>query len=841
MANDKYRGLTTEEKALQVKKDYLLSEYLVSNGYDLKSNRNGTKYDMAECPFCGDTDSNNKGNISILLGKDNTEYIKCFKCSRGGDIFAYLKKDKDLNFYEAIKHLTGEDTTIQAPTTKKAVKPIIVPPKKVYDFTEVMNEAHEILLELPLDQTLFAKRGISLDIIKKFKLGFCTSFNIGFEDYPELQMVKEDKEGEKKDKEISFIYRYLIPIQDESGVVNIMPRLDNTMLEQLVKENKLKAPGTTWPNGSLVEYPKIRNLTGVESIPFNLHGAMKENDNNIFVCEGWCDALSLETLGYNAIALNGVVFINKFIRKIKNYDNYKNKTYILCMDNDKAGIDATEDLKKRLEEENCKAIPLKVDYGSNKDINDLLLNNKIELEKGIKETLKEVEQESQLIASQGHYFSNVDNILEKDTIFICDNITDSDIIKKYNDNVVTINNTQSPSIFISKLKTYKDYESKFYILSMNETSEIYTEIKKYLESNNCKIVDFNYNKYELDNHINNKDIEPLKANISSILNTIEEEKNNLSLVGSTYSKMDSILKRFEYNKNREILSTGFEGLNKAIGGGLYPGLYVLGGISGLGKTSLALNIAENIAENGKEDILFISLEMSLDDLTAKGVSRYIRKTVEKEYDESHYPVDDNYPSQKDIFNGALDLNNQNHLEGLHQYTNISKQLYIVEANDKHNCNIIRQEIINHKTKRNKYPILVVDYLQVMACSKDYTDEKRNIDFNITELKRISRDYNIPVIVISSVNRQYYKKAIDYEGFKASGNIEYTADVVIGLQYTFMNFSSDLDDKTIKEKYEEAKKSPRKEISSVILKNRNGVAGSITNFIFESKYNYFKEV
>ena len=121
------------------------------------------------------------------------------------------------------------------------------------------------------------------------------------------------------------------------------------------------------------------------------------------------------------------------------------------------------------------------------------------------------------------------------------------------------------------------------------------------------------------------------------------------------------------------------------------------------------------------------------------------------------------------------------------------------------------------------------------------DDKKNIDFNITELKRISREYDTPVIAISSINREYYKKPIDFNAFKSSGNIEFTADVVIGLQYSFMQDIRNMKENEVIDLYKEEKiKNPRA-VQTVILKNRNGSIGNSTNFQYEPQYNYFKEV
>ena len=74
------------------------------------------------------------------------------------------------------------------------------------------------------------------------------------------------------------------------------------------------------------------------------------------------------------------------------------------------------------------------------------------------------------------------------------------------------------------------------------------------------------------------------------------------------------------SKDTPVISTGFEILDDKLDGGLYPGLYVIGAISSLGKTTLVLQIADQIAKAG-QDVLFFSLEMARNELMAKSISR----------------------------------------------------------------------------------------------------------------------------------------------------------------------------------------------------------------------------
>ena len=71
---------------------------------------------------------------------------------------------------------------------------------------------------------------------------------------------------------------------------------------------------------------------------------------------------------------------------------------------------------------------------------------------------------------------------------------------------------------------------------------------------------------------------------------------------------------------REALPTGMASLDEALGGGLYPGLSILGAPSGCGKTALALQVAENAAASGTP-VLFATLEQPAHELVARGVAR----------------------------------------------------------------------------------------------------------------------------------------------------------------------------------------------------------------------------
>ena len=81
-----------------------------------------------------------------------------------------------------------------------------------------------------------------------------------------------------------------------------------------------------------------------------------------------------------------------------------------------------------------------------------------------------------------------------------------------------------------------------------------------------------------------------------------------------------------------IWATGFTELDELLDGGFLGGnLILLGAISSLGKTTFALQIAENIASAGK-DVLIFSLEMSKNELNAKSISRNTYRLTDDDKD-----------------------------------------------------------------------------------------------------------------------------------------------------------------------------------------------------------------
>ena len=175
----------------------------------------------------------------------------------------------------------------------------------------------------------------------------------------------------------------------------------------------------------------------------------------------------------------------------------------------------------------------------------------------------------------------------------------------------------------------------------------------------------------------------------------------------------------------------------------------------------------------------------------------------------------------------------------------SKHVYILEGVGNYDVKEIRKGIETHINMTGNKPVVLIDYLQVIQPydNKSLSD-KQNTDKTVLELKRISREFDITVLVISSFNRENYYQSVSLTSFKESGSIEYSSDVLIGLQYAIdLNAIKETDKKKeeLKNRIEkvrsDAKDGKPIDIQVKILKNRNGSIGN-TILEFYPKYNSF---
>lgn len=287
------------------------------------------------------------------------------------------------------------------------------------------------------------------------------------------------------------------------------------------------------------------------------------------------------------------------------------------------------------------------------------------------------------------------------------------------------------------------------------------------------------------------------------------------------------LERFRKTSSKE---TGFPKLDQETGG-LYSGLYIVGAVSSLGKTTFIHQMADQMAEKG-ETILYFSMEQSRAEMVSKSISRQIAKT---------YGVNSNISSLK-IRKGTAGDDGMVY-EAMMKYQEYAERVNIVQTGFSSDISFIEKVTNTFIQAKGVTPIVIIDYLQIIDIEGNMTDRQR-IDNIIKKLKKIQLQHGLTMIVISSLNRSNYTTAIDFESFKESGLIEYSADVVWGLQLEAIHEAEKkTGDNKVSERREilqKAKADTPRKIELVCLKNRYGISNFTTSFEYYPKCDYFME-
>ncbi|MBD5111437.1 MAG: DNA primase [Ruminococcaceae bacterium] len=310
-----------------------------------------------------------------------------------------------------------------------------------------------------------------------------------------------------------------------------------------------------------------------------------------------------------------------------------------------------------------------------------------------------------------------------------------------------------------------------------------------------------------------------------------DKENYMRLSNGGY--FQGFVNRIANSVNDTCISTGFKYLDNCLGDGLQPGLYLIGAVPSLGKTTFTLQIADNAAYCG-HDVMFFSLEMSRDELMSKSVSRHT----------ATYLVENGKnvtgaKSTTEIMRGKChqhftEAESVMVEEAMKRYAQYADRIFVEEGCGDLSVYNVCKAVERHIKLMGKTPLIVIDYLQILAPYPGYERSAERViaDKTTMELKRLGRDLKTPILVISSFNRQSYNQEVSFSSFKESGGLEYGADVLLGLQFDSVN----------KEKFSDvkAKSGDIYNIELMILKQRNGKVGNKVKFDFFPRCNYFME-
>ena len=281
------------------------------------------------------------------------------------------------------------------------------------------------------------------------------------------------------------------------------------------------------------------------------------------------------------------------------------------------------------------------------------------------------------------------------------------------------------------------------------------------------------------------------------------------------------------------IPTGLANVDRMLGGGIRLGrLHVLAAGSGMGKTTLALQMATSLSAQG-HDVLYVALEQDKATLTLKGVSRCTREISEADalttWELEEADREDCRAHLSDGQLATLELAKERHAEQAARLKFIDRPTSIDE---------LERIVDRHERLRGNTPCVVLDYLQLLRPSESqrHLSSLERTKENVARLKALVVQHNLPMLVLSSLNRLGYNVAVAVESLKESGDIEFTADVVLGLQPIQLGAADDGNGRAINAA---TRTQEVRTMRLTCLKHREGKAGEAV-LEYDAAHNAFNE-
>jgi replicative DNA helicase len=278
------------------------------------------------------------------------------------------------------------------------------------------------------------------------------------------------------------------------------------------------------------------------------------------------------------------------------------------------------------------------------------------------------------------------------------------------------------------------------------------------------------------------------------------------LVRENFERLEKI-----FSEGRRItgLSSGYAGLDNETAGLQPSELVILAARPSMGKTALALNVAENIALRHREPVAIFSLEMSKESLLLRMLASQARVDAHK-FRTGHMNRDD-----WGKVTGALSELGE-------------APLWI---DDSASSTVLEMGAKARRLKRDRgLSLMIVDYLQLVVPTNTGrgTNRQEEVSSISRALKGLAKELKVPVVVLSQLTRapEREERKPQLSDLRESGAIEQDADVVL-----FINrpnfYKTDLPEED------------RAKAELIIAKQRNGPTGNL-NFVFLARHTRFEE-
>ena len=281
------------------------------------------------------------------------------------------------------------------------------------------------------------------------------------------------------------------------------------------------------------------------------------------------------------------------------------------------------------------------------------------------------------------------------------------------------------------------------------------------------------------------------------------------IVASSFGTIDNL-----YKQAREVtgLATDFKEFDRMTSGLQKGELFILAARPSMGKTALAINMAQAAAVKHGAVVAIFSLEMSKESLMRRMLA-------------SQAWVD-----QRKLQTGFLGRDDQGKLQKALEDL-VESRLFI---DDTAGISLAEMRAKARRLRQNagQLDLIMVDYLQLMSASlpssggRNYENRTQEVSAISRGLKALAKEMNVPVMALSQLSRASERRGDDkrplLSDLRESGSIEQDADVVAFIhRESYYNRS---DEKTDAE---------RKDAEIIIAKQRNGPTGTVhLNFLSE---------
>lgn len=277
---------------------------------------------------------------------------------------------------------------------------------------------------------------------------------------------------------------------------------------------------------------------------------------------------------------------------------------------------------------------------------------------------------------------------------------------------------------------------------------------------------------------------------------------------------DDMALTYEDKKERG-LSTGYPAIDRVLGGMRKQEYILLAARPSIGKTALAINVAENLLAKNKS-IAFFSYEMSKNQLVErllKGLALVDSKRINKERipgSKKNYEM--NPKDWRKISSAANYLSKKN-----------------LSIDDDPNKTVPEMLSMCRKLKREKgLDLVIIDYLQKVKTNEKGT-KREKLEYVSNEVKNMAKALDVPVIAISSLSRKNEERNVkipQLSDLRESGQLEFDADVIMFLHRDYY--------------YDRTETHKKHDADLVIAKNRNFKVGAVKLLWFE-EYTKFMSV